>query len=92
MKYFVGQVNCHENCFLRCHILSFCSIDYSVVDLACVCVCVGLGKGIIGVVTRPVGGVVDFASSSFDGIRRFGFVHFLNMLRRFMLINERKIL
>ncbi|TPP62890.1 Vacuolar protein sorting-associated protein 13C [Fasciola gigantica] len=31
----------------------------------------GVGKGLIGAVTRPVSGVVDFASSSFEGIRRF---------------------
>jgi vacuolar protein sorting-associated protein 13A/C len=31
----------------------------------------GAGKGLVGVVTRPASGVVDFASSSFDGIRRF---------------------
>ncbi|XP_067941641.1 intermembrane lipid transfer protein VPS13A-like [Watersipora subatra] len=30
----------------------------------------GLGKGLIGVVARPTGGIVDFASSSFEGIRR----------------------
>ncbi|VDO04823.1 unnamed protein product [Rodentolepis nana] len=30
----------------------------------------GLGKGLIGTVTRPVSGVVDFASTSFEGIRR----------------------
>ncbi|CAF3667366.1 unnamed protein product [Rotaria sp. Silwood1] len=30
----------------------------------------GLGKGVIGLVARPTGGVVDFASSSFDRIKR----------------------
>jgi vacuolar protein sorting-associated protein 13A/C len=30
----------------------------------------GAGKGLVGVVVRPASGVVDFASSSFDGIRR----------------------
>ncbi len=30
----------------------------------------GLGKGLIGTVARPISGVVDFASSSFEGIRR----------------------
>lgn len=30
----------------------------------------GLGKGFIGLVARPAGGVVDFASSSFDLIKR----------------------
>ncbi|KAL5966357.1 Vacuolar protein sorting-associated protein 13C [Taenia solium] len=30
----------------------------------------GLGKGLIGTVARPVSGMVDFASSSFEGIRR----------------------
>jgi len=30
----------------------------------------GVGKGLVGVFTRPASGVVDFASSSFDGIRR----------------------
>ena len=31
----------------------------------------GVGKGLIGVFTRPASGVVDFASSSFEGIRRY---------------------
>lgn len=31
----------------------------------------GAGKGLVGVVVRPASGVVDFASSSFDGIRRY---------------------
>ncbi|XP_052084958.1 intermembrane lipid transfer protein VPS13A-like isoform X11 [Mytilus californianus] len=30
----------------------------------------GLGKGLVGVVTRPTSGVIDFASSSFEGIKR----------------------
>ena len=29
----------------------------------------GLGKGMVGVVARPVGGVVDFASSTLEGIK-----------------------
>ena len=31
----------------------------------------GVGKGLVGVFTRPASGVVDFASSSFEGIRRY---------------------
>ncbi|XP_064645587.1 intermembrane lipid transfer protein VPS13C-like isoform X5 [Lineus longissimus] len=30
----------------------------------------GVGKGLVGVVTRPASGVVDFASSSFEAVRR----------------------
>ena len=30
----------------------------------------GLGKGFIGLVTRPTGGIVDFTSTSFDLIKR----------------------
>ncbi|CAF4927660.1 unnamed protein product, partial [Rotaria socialis] len=30
----------------------------------------GLGKGFIGLVARPTGGVVDFASTSLDIIKR----------------------
>jgi vacuolar protein sorting-associated protein 13A/C len=30
----------------------------------------GVGKGLVGVVTRPTSGVIDFASSSFEGIKR----------------------
>ena len=30
----------------------------------------GVGKGLVGVVTRPASGVVDFASTSFDGLKR----------------------
>lgn len=29
----------------------------------------GLGLGLVGVVTRPVSGVVDFASSSLDAVK-----------------------
>ncbi|EDO27781.1 predicted protein, partial [Nematostella vectensis] len=29
----------------------------------------GLGKGVVGVVARPAGGIVDFASSTFEGIK-----------------------
>lgn len=35
-----------------------------------VCCLSGVGKGLIGVVARPTGGIVDFASSTFDGIRK----------------------
>ena len=30
----------------------------------------GVGKGLVGVVTRPASGVVDFAASSFEGVKR----------------------
>ncbi|XP_070537095.1 intermembrane lipid transfer protein VPS13A-like isoform X2 [Ptychodera flava] len=30
----------------------------------------GVGKGLVGVVAKPTGGVIDMASSAFDGIRR----------------------
>jgi vacuolar protein sorting-associated protein 13A/C len=30
----------------------------------------GLGKGFIGLVTRPTGGIVDFTSTSLDLVRR----------------------
>ena len=30
----------------------------------------GLGKGLIGVVARPAGGVVDMASNTFEGLKR----------------------
>jgi vacuolar protein sorting-associated protein 13A/C len=30
----------------------------------------GLGKGFIGLVTRPTGGIVDFTSNSLDLIKR----------------------
>ena len=36
----------------------------------------GLGKGLIGTVARPVSGMVDFASSSLEGIRKYvGLTH-----------------
>lgn len=37
----------------------------------CLAFVAGVGKGLVGVVTRPTSGVVDFASSSFEGIRRY---------------------
>ncbi|MBN3297858.1 VP13A protein, partial [Amia calva] len=32
----------------------------------------GIGKGIVGAVTRPTGGIIDMASSTFQGIKRYG--------------------
>lgn len=48
----------------------------------CVCVAVGaqkegaagffkgMGKGLVGALTRPTGGIIDMASSTFQGIKR----------------------
>ena len=30
----------------------------------------GLGKGVIGVVAKPAGGIVDFTTTSLEGIRK----------------------
>ena len=30
----------------------------------------GVGKGVVGLVTRPASGVIDFASGSFDAVMR----------------------
>ena len=30
----------------------------------------GMGKGILGVVTKPTTGIVDFTSQSFEGFRK----------------------
>ena len=30
----------------------------------------GLGKGLLGVVTKPTGGIFDFASQSLEGLRK----------------------
>ena len=30
----------------------------------------GMGKGMVGLFTRPTSGVVDFASGSFDAVKR----------------------
>ena len=31
----------------------------------------GIGKGLLGLLTRPTGGVVDMVSTTLDGIRRY---------------------
>jgi vacuolar protein sorting-associated protein 13A/C len=31
----------------------------------------GFGKGVVGLVTRPTAGIVDFASGSFGAVRRY---------------------
>ena len=31
----------------------------------------GLGKGLLGVVTKPTAGLVDFTSQSLEGIRKY---------------------
>ena len=43
----------------------------------------GMGKGLVGVFTRPASGVVDFASSSFQGIQRL--VYFKNNISNMYL-------
>lgn len=30
----------------------------------------GVGKGVVGLVTRPTAGVIDFASGSFNAVKR----------------------
>ncbi len=30
----------------------------------------GVGKGLIGVITKPTGGIVDFTSQSFEELRK----------------------
>ncbi len=30
----------------------------------------GIGKGLLGVVTKPTAGIVDFTSQSFEGLRK----------------------
>ena len=30
----------------------------------------GVGKGVVGLVARPTGGVIDFASGTFDSVKR----------------------
>ena len=30
----------------------------------------GVGKGILGLLTQPIGGVLDMVSMAFDGVRR----------------------
>lgn len=32
----------------------------------------GVGKGLVGAVARPTGGIIDMASSTFQGIKRYG--------------------
>lgn len=31
----------------------------------------GVGKGLVGAVARPTGGIIDMASSTFQGIKRY---------------------
>ena len=31
----------------------------------------GVGKGVVGLVTRPTAGVIDFASGSFNAVKRY---------------------
>lgn len=33
----------------------------------------GVGKGLVGAVARPTGGIIDMASSTFQGIKRYGY-------------------
>ena len=40
----------------------------------------GVGKGVMGLVTRPTAGVIDFASGSFDAVKRYALPAFCVML------------
>lgn len=33
----------------------------------------GVGKGLVGAVARPTGGIIDMASSTFQGIKRYSY-------------------
>lgn len=50
------------------------------------CSPLGLGKGVLGVVARPVGGIVDLASSSFDGIQRWSCIQSYRLCEIFILL------
>jgi vacuolar protein sorting-associated protein 13A/C len=40
----------------------------------------GVGKGVMGLVARPTAGVIDFASGSFDAVKRYALPAFCVML------------
>lgn len=40
----------------------------------------GVGKGVMGLVTRPTAGVIDFASGSFDAVKRYVLSAFCDIL------------
>uniref|UniRef100_A0A674HQ89 Vacuolar protein sorting 13 homolog C n=1 Tax=Taeniopygia guttata TaxID=59729 RepID=A0A674HQ89_TAEGU len=48
----------------------------------------GIGKGLVGVVARPTGGIVDMASSTFQGIQRYKSTEEVSNLRPPRLIRE----
>lgn len=55
----------------RCeYILPSFLVSYKILSFICELPFSGIGKGLVGVVTRPTSGVIDFASSSFEGIKR----------------------
>jgi vacuolar protein sorting-associated protein 13A/C len=35
----------------------------------------GVGKGIMGLLTKPTGGVFDMVSMAFDGLQRYVHIH-----------------
>lgn len=39
----------------------------------------GFGKGVVGLVTRPTAGVIDFASGSFGAVRRYDLLNKENL-------------
>lgn len=45
----------------------------------------GLGKGAVGLVTRPTAGVIDFTSGSLDAVKRCLFIYY-NLFFFFFLI------
>lgn len=42
----------------------------------------GVGKGVVGLVTRPAGGVVDFASGSLGAVKRLVKYNYIIMCTR----------
>lgn len=49
----------------------------------------GFGKGMVGLVTRPTAGVVDFASGTFSSVKRYSYLLyflFIYVVSQFILV------
>ena len=45
----------------------------------------GIGKGLIGLLVKPTGGVIDLVTSSLDGVRRYIYIHTISIIENIRL-------
>lgn len=76
---FIFQSNLHDR-FFKCTDVRQCDDVAGAQKEGAAGFFKGMGKGLVGAVARPTGGIIDMASSTFQGIKRCGyFCVFVNL-------------